>query len=221
MKVRSLALVVAGVVVGVLLTTALAPHLSAAKKAYVRLTTPRIAPMEIADFTPEQQAAVGPGATPNLNLRTALYEPELGKRWWSWLTFVWNADNRVGSALTLYDKELVILRVNWLCHDDWVWGQHVPIAKRNGRNDEDIVRLPKGPAAKGWNEKDRLLLQAVEELHEDQFIADATWNGLAKLYNTKQMLDLIFTVGNYHLNAMFTNSVGMPLAQGFGGLPAR
>lgn len=54
-----------------------------------------------------------------------------------------------------------------------------------------------------------------------QFIADATWNGLAKIYNTKQMLDLIFTVGNYHLNAMYTNSVGMPLAPGFGGLPAR
>ncbi|MDO8795860.1 MAG: carboxymuconolactone decarboxylase family protein [Vicinamibacterales bacterium] len=219
MKVRSLSLVVAGVVVGVLLTTTLSPHLSAAKKAYVRLATPRIAPIEIASFTPEQRAAAGP--TPNLNLRTALYEPELGKRWWSWLTFVWNADNRVGSALTLYDKELVILRVNWLCHDDWVWGQHVPIAKRNGRNDEDIVRIPKGPGARGWNEKDRLLLQAVEELHEDQFIADATWNGLAKIYNTKQLLDLIFTVGNYHLNAMFTNSVGMPLAPGFGGLPAR
>ncbi len=219
MKVRSFALVVAGVVVGVLLTTTLAPHLSAAKKAYVRLTTPRIPPIDVASFTPEQQAAAGP--SPNLNLRTALYEPELGKRWWSWLTFVWNADNRVGSALTLYDKELVILRVNWLCHDDWVWGQHVPIAKRNGRNDEDIVRIPKGPGARGWNEKDRLLLQAVEELHEDQFIADATWNGLAKIYNTKQMLDLIFTVGNYHLNAMYTNSVGMPLAPGFGGLPAR
>lgn len=221
MKVRSPALVVTGVVVGVLLTTTLAPHLSAAKKAYVRLTTPRIAPIEIANFTPEQQAAVGQGAKPNLNLRTALYEPELGKRWWSWLTFVWNADNRVGSALTLYDKELVILRVNWLCHDDWVWGQHVPIAKRNGRSDEDIVRIPKGPGGKGWSDKDRLLLQAVEELHDDQFIADATWNGLAKIYNTKQMLDLIFTVGNYHLNAMYTNSVGMPLAPGFGGLPAR
>ncbi len=102
MKVRSLSLVVAGVVVGVVLTTTLSPHLSAAKKAYVRLATPRIAPIEIASFTPEQRAAAG--AQPNLNLRTALYEPELGKRWWSWLTFVWNADNRVGSALTLYDN---------------------------------------------------------------------------------------------------------------------
>ena len=32
------------------------------------------------------------------------------------------------------------------------------------------------------------------------------------------MLDLIFTVGNYHTNAFFTNSVGMPLG-GVEGLP--
>jgi 4-carboxymuconolactone decarboxylase len=219
MKFRNLALLVAGVVLGVLLTSVLAPYLSAATTPYVRLTTPRIKPVAVADFTPEQKAAVGANARPNLNFRTALYEPEFGKRWWSWLVFVWNSDSRVGSALTLYDKELVVLRVNWLCHDDWVWGQHVPIAKRNGRTDEDVARIPKGPTADGWTQKDRLLMQAVEELHEDQFISDETWDGLSRIYNTKQMIDLIFTVGNYHTNAMYTNSVGMPFEKGFGGLP--
>jgi hypothetical protein len=100
-----------------------------------------------------------------------------------------------------------------------VWGQHVPIVKRNGRTDEDVARIPKGPTADGWNQKDRLLMQAVEELHEDQFISDETWDGLSRIYNTKQMIDLIFTVGNYHTNAMYTNSVGMPFEKGFGGLP--
>ena len=132
---------------------------------------------------------------------------------------MWNPNGRGDAALKLYDKELVILRTNWLCHDDWVWGQHVPIAKREGRADADIQRIPKGPAASGWDDKDRALLKAADELHTDQFISDATWNALTKYYNTKQMLDLIFTVGNYHLNAMFTNSVGMPFQPGFGGLP--
>lgn len=35
----------------------------------------------------------------------------------------------------------------------------------------------------------------------------------------RQMLDLIFTVGNYHLNAMDTNSVGMPMGEGYGRMP--
>ncbi len=218
---RSAALVLGGISIGWLLAGGPVTDGVIAQKRYVRLTTPRIAPIEPADFTAEQKAAVAGNARPNTNLRTALYEPEFGKRWWSWLTFVWNADNRVGSALTLYDKELVILRVNYLCNDDWVWGQHVPIAKRNGRTDEDIARIPRGAAATGWNEKDRLLMAAVQELHEDYFISDATWQGLSRIFNTKQMIDLIFTVGNYHLNAMYTNSVGMPFEQGFGGIPAR
>ena len=220
---RTALLVLAGVMAGSLGTTLIMTSVSAqgskARKPYVRLTTPRVLPVDPKDFTEEQKAAVGTG-TPNLNFRTALYEPELGKRWWSWLTFVWNPEPRKGAALTLYDKELVILRVNYLCHDDWVWGQHVPIAKRNGRTDADIDRIPSGPAASGWNQKDRALLQAVQELHEDYFISDETWAALSKIYDTRQMLDLIFTVGNYHLNALYTNSVGMPYQPGFGGIPA-
>jgi alkylhydroperoxidase family enzyme len=234
MKVRAFVLVLAGALGGVLLATLLTtiamPGVAAmqrtsataaanAKKPYVRLTTPRVKAIEPEDFTPEQRAAVGPTGRANLNFRTALYEPELGKRWWSWLTFVWNPVPRGDSALKLYDKELVVLRVNWLCNDDWVWGQHVPIAKRNGRTDADIERIPKGPDAAGWNENDAALLRAVEELHTDYFISDETWNRLSKIYNVRQMLDLIFTVGNYHLNAMYTNSVGMPFEKGFSGLP--
>ena len=217
---RAVLLVLAGALGGGLTATVAMSEMSAAQKPYVRLTTPRVTPIEPKDFTAEQQAAVGPSGRANLNLRTALYEPEMGRRWWSWLTFVWNPAPRGDAALTLHDKELVILRVNWLCHDDWVWGQHVPIAKRNGRTDEEIARIPKGPDALDWSAQDRLLLRAVQELHEDYFISDDTWNGLSKIYNVKQMLDLIFTVGNYHLNAMYTNSVGMPFAEGFSGLPA-
>lgn len=221
MATRNAAMLLAGLVIGWLLAGVPTPDDLHAQKRYTRLSTPRIAPVDAVDFTAEQKAAVGDNTRPNTNLRTALYEPEFGKRWWSWLTFVWNSENRVGSALTLYDKELVILRVNYLCHDDWVWGQHVPIAKRNGRSDEDIARIPAGPAAPGWSERDRLLMKAVQELHDDYFVSDPTWAGLARLYNTKQLIDLIFTVGNYHLNAMYTNTVGMPLEKGFSGIPQR
>lgn len=228
MRFRAALLVCAGAVAGSLLTGLLLNEVSLraqerpkpATTHYVRLKTPRIPPIDPKDFTPEQKAALGDNKNPNLNVRTALYEPELGKRWWSWLTFVWSPSGRGDAALTLHDKELVILRTNWNCHDDWVWGQHVPIAKRNDRTDEEISRIPKGPAAPGWSEKDRALLKAADELHTDQFITDATWATLTKYFNTKQMLDLIFMVGNYHLNAMYTNSVGMPFQPGFGGLPA-
>ena len=187
------------------------------EQTYTRLTVPRVSPIDPADYTDEQRVAVGSGPT-NENMRTALYEPELGRRWWSWLPFVWNSSARGNAAIPPREKELVILRVNWLCHDDWVWGRHVPIAKREGRTDEEIARIPSGPDMPGWSDDDAALLRAADELHENAFISDSTWSKLAARYNESQMLDLIFTVGNYHTNAFFTNSVGMPLG-GIEGLP--
>ena len=186
MQVSSIAWILAGGLVGSVLTGAVLAGDSSssldrqavsggATAPYRRLTTPRIKPLELSELTAEQREALGANKNPNLNVRTALYEPELGKRWWSWLTFVWNSNSRGDAAIPMRDKELVILRVNWLCHDDWVWGQHVPIAKREGRTDEEIARIPKGPNAPGWNDADATLLRAVDELHTAQFISDATW----------------------------------------------
>jgi alkylhydroperoxidase family enzyme len=208
-----------------LLTALLVATLQAqsGKEQYVRLTTPRIAPIAVADFTPPQKAAAEAAgvARPNGVFRTALRgEPELARRWWQWLNYVFQPEaNRGATALSQYDKELLILRVNVLCHDDYVWGQHVPIAKRAGRSDADIKRIVKGPRASGWNANDQALMDAVEEAHTGWFISDATWKRLAAHYTESQLVDLVFVIGTYHTNAIYTNSLGIPLEQGFDGIP--
>jgi hypothetical protein len=60
---------------------------------------------------------------------------------------------------------------------------------------------------------------AVDELHADSFISDATWKALAGRYNTEQLLDLIFTAGQYTLVSMALNSCGVQLEEGFEGFP--
>ena len=45
-------------------------------------------------------------------------------------------------------------------------------------------------------------------------LSDHVWNALAATYSTEQVLDVIATVGNYHLVAMFLNSTGVPLDEG-------
>ena len=72
---------------------------------------------------------------------------------------------------------------------------------------------------RGWNEKDAALLAATDELHANAFISAETWAALSKHLDTRQLLDLLFTAGNYHTNAFYTNSVGMPLSPGALRLP--
>ena len=116
----------------------------------------------------------------------------------------------------------MILRIGWLCRCGYEWGQHVPIARSAGLADEEIARIPRGPDAAGWSEVERLLLRATDELHADAFIGDATWAALSAHYDVQQLLDLVFTVGQYNLVSMALNSLGVqPEKADFPALPGR
>jgi 4-carboxymuconolactone decarboxylase len=111
------------------------------------------------------------------------------------------------------------LRIGWLCQSEYEWAQHVRIGKTEGLSDDDIRRISTGPGGPGIGDHDSLLLNAVDELHADAFISDTTWNTLAKSYDTRQMMDLVFTVGQYNLVSMALNSFGVQLDEGLEGFP--
>jgi alkylhydroperoxidase family enzyme len=113
------------------------------------------------------------------------------------------------STLPARERELVILRVGWLCRAEYEWAQHVQIGKQCGVTDQDIRRLTQGPEAPGWNDLDQLLLRATDELHANQCVTDATWKGLSEKLDTNQLMDLLFTVGQYTLVSMVLNSLGV------------
>lgn len=74
---------------------------------------------------------------------------------------------------------------------------------------ESSKRTKSGPATPGLSELDRLLLQATDELHADAFITDGTWQALARHLNTEQLMDGVFTVGQYNLVSMALNTFGV------------
>jgi alkylhydroperoxidase family enzyme len=52
-------------------------------------------------------------------------------------------------------------------------------------------------------------MQATDELHADCHIGDETWSSLSEHLDKKQLMDLIFTVGQYNLVSMALNSLGV------------
>jgi alkylhydroperoxidase family enzyme len=50
------------------------------------------------------------------------------------------------------------------------------------------------------------LLRAADELHVSNCVSAPTWRELTASLSEQQMLDLVFTVGQYHLVAMALNS---------------
>jgi len=123
------------------------------------------------------------------------------------------------SSLPIREREILILRTGWLCNSKYEWAQHSLIGKRVGLSEEEILRIKEGPDAEGWSSFESTLLRAADELYVDSFISDSTWEELAKTYKTQQLLDVVFTVGQYNLTAMALNSLGIQLEKGMDDFP--
>lgn len=184
-----------------------------AEEPTMRLSKPRIEPLAEEDLPEEARVNMGGGPTLNI-FRTLAHHPGLAKRW---LVF---GNHILGkSTLPARDREIAILRIGYLCQSGYEWGQHVVIGKQCGLNDDEVSRIAAGPDAGGWSPLERALLQATDELHGDAFVTDDTWAALAEHYDTQQLMDLVFTIGQYQLVSMALNSFGVQAEDGLPGLP--
>jgi alkylhydroperoxidase family enzyme len=128
----------------------------------------------------------------------------------------------MNGVLSARDRELAILRNAWLCQAPFEWGEHVVVGKRlAGLTSEDIERVTHGSAAPGWNQHDRALLRAVEELHENAMISEEVWVELSRLLDAKQLIELPILVGMYSCVAYVQNSLRIRLRPDNPGLSAR
>ena len=186
----------------------------------MRLTTPRIPPVEPAEWTEEQsqalgmdikelQASIGSPDTVFNIVKTLIRYPDLFKAWLGFANHV-----MFNSSLAPRDREIVILRIGWLCQSGYEFGQHIVIGRDAGLNDGEIKAIAEGDSAPNWSDAERTLIKATDELHADAFISDAIFAELQEHFDEKQILDVIFAVGQYNMVSMALNTTGVQLDEG-------
>lgn len=178
----------------------------------MRMDNPRVPPVPEEEWNEAQQAALGGakmgGRTLNI-FKTLANHPGLAKRWMVFANHIMGK-----SSITLRDREIIILRMGWLCKSGYEWGQHVVIGLQCDLSADEIEQIKTGAESSAWADNERLLLQATDELHADAFISDATWQGLSQYYDTEQLMDIVFTAGQYNLVSMALNTLGVQLDEG-------
>lgn len=183
----------------------------------MRLRTPRVPPLEESEAEGEAKELLKeyqrPEGIPRI-FRTLARHPKLLKRWTVF-------GNHVLSKSTLppREREILILRIGWLCKAEYEFSAHVRIGKQVGLTDEEIERVQGGPDAPGWSPADAALVRAADELHSDAMLSDATWKELSQRYDTQQLMDVVFTVGQYNLVSMALNSLGVQAEVPIPGFP--
>jgi alkylhydroperoxidase family enzyme len=177
------------------------------------MPTPRILPVtdpspEVAELFDRGGLRAPDGSTLNI-FATLAHHPKLLRRW---MVFAGHVLSK--NSLTPRDRELAILRVGARCDSAYEFGQHDVIARRCDISAAEIDQVKVGPDHPAWTPFERALLTGVDELHDASRISDATWATLSAEYTDEQMLDLVFTIGQYHLVSFVLNSCGVELDDG-------
>lgn len=200
---------------------------SQARERYIVGSPPRLAPLAPEDRTDQQQQWLddnsGLVVDGEFRPRQDIASVEILVRHRSLYDAHVEVSQRLltGCDLSIRERELAILRIGWLSQAPFEWASHVKIAKENGFTTEEIERVIEGSSAAGWNDPERAILRAMEELHFDSMITDETWDSLAETLTDRQLIELTILAGQYKTVAYLQNTLRLPLHPNKEGLSAR
>lgn len=170
-------------------------------------TGPRIAPLE-PPYDPEVdrilKRMMPKGMEPLKLFRTVAHNQHILDKLRSTGTYLLNY-----GTLDPLEREIVIHRTCARCGSEYEWGVHViAYGRRLGLSDEQIEATVAGSAdALVWSERQSLLIQLVDELHDHATVSDELWERLADNWSPAQLVELLALVGQYHTVSFFTNAM--------------
>jgi alkylhydroperoxidase family enzyme len=174
--------------------------------------SPRIAPLPESSWNDTQRtlaAEFGHAGAPGNDLAIYLHHPVLAKNIMPFERYI-----ATGSTLSARDREILILRTAAVSRSEYVWAHHAESARNAGLGNDDLSRIARGPDAPGWSPFDATLLRTADQLHTSAFVDDPTWKALAARYDTRQLIDAVFTVAEFTMIAGTVNSLAVQLEAG-------
>ena len=177
------------------------------------MNDPRLLP--VTNPGPELEAYIervglrGPDGTPLNIFGTLARHPALLRRWMPLAGHVMSKN-----SLSARDRELLILRTGHRCASLYEFSQHAQIALDCDMTADEVAAVRDAVDHPRWTPTEQLLLRAADELHDQQRISDTTWAALSAEYSEQQLIDIVFTVGQYTMVAMFLNTSGVQLDPG-------
>jgi hypothetical protein len=165
---------------------------------------------EVAD---RLRAMMPPGVPPILLFRTFVRNLPMTTAMGGWGSYELSKQ----LSLPMRDREIIINRTCARCRCEYEWGVHVAFfAERAGLSGPQVTSLTHGtPSDPCWtDERDRLLIEAADALHDSSEIDDGLWQRLARMLSEEQLLDLLMLCGWYHAICFTANGARVACEDG-------
>ena len=178
--------------------------------------TPRIAPLE-PPYEPavaaQLQHMMPAGVPPIALFRTLVRNLPMAEAMTGWGSY--ELGRRL--SLTMRDREVVIDRTCARCGCEYEWGVHVAVyAERVGLDPRQVDSLASGgPDDECWiDDRDRLLIGAVDALHDRGDLDYGLWDALTAVFSEANLLDLAVLCDWYHAVSFVARVARVPLEAG-------
>ena len=117
----------------------------------------------------------------------------------------------IETKLTARQRELIVLRVAWRYGSEHQWTHHVLSARKIGMTDAEFAALEQDGPNSVWNADDQAIISAVDQLCDNGQIDDATWAVLAASNDQHTLMDMLYAIGLFTMNAWAFNAMGIQL----------
>jgi 4-carboxymuconolactone decarboxylase len=127
------------------------------------------------------------------------------------------------SSIAPGEREIVIDRVCARCGCEYEWGVHVAaFGQAVGISPQKLAAtVTKSAGDAIWSEREALLVRLVDELHDTARVSDQLWAGLSAHWSDSQLIELLATVGWYHLISFVANAAQVELEEWAARFPAQ
>ncbi|MCE7798867.1 carboxymuconolactone decarboxylase family protein [Sphingobium sufflavum] len=181
-------------------------------------TTPRILPLPRAEWTDEARDVFayweGPTARENGSqsntMMTLANHPPLAIASLDFGKYI-----LIQSSLTARQKELIVLRVAWRYDSQYQWTHHVHAGRKVGITDAEFEALQFEGENPVWNRSEQAFISAMDQLCAKGRIDDSIWAILSEDMTKTQIMDFLYTVGLFTMNAWAFGAMGVELEANF------
>lgn len=105
------------------------------------------------------------------------------------------------STLSERQRELIVLRIAWRFDCEHQWVHHCISARRIGFTEDELAAMASDSFQAIADPLERAIVQASDELSRGGKIGDATWDALAERLDTHGLMDVIYSIGFFAMNA--------------------
>jgi alkylhydroperoxidase family enzyme len=112
-------------------------------------------------------------------------------------------------------RELIIMRIGWVTGSNYEWTQHWQIAQDlYGCRAEELLALRDWRRAECFDDRDRAVLMATDELLDTGDLCDESWNRCESALGRDACIDLVAAVGTWNLISKVARGLRVPLEEG-------